>query len=138
MPRFRVKIWTGPTTVQEIASRMREAGIADVSAGTEHVYAMVEATERGAAVHNLCVDLERKHGTSYGIGSYRHGDRVSAEAMAEQTDADPVAVGHVCNPHRCSKPWDAECQHRIGINSRCRLRVGHVGRCSATRHTADA
>lgn len=71
---YRLKFWTGPTLVEQIATRFREAGVTVTCEGTEHVYVNGDGSDGFAAEWNVLVDLQRKHGTSFGLmASERHG-----------------------------------------------------------------
>lgn len=64
---YRLKAWTGPTLVREIADRLRGAGFASVLEGTEHVHWDAEGQTPEGACWNSAVDMERVFGTSFGI-----------------------------------------------------------------------
>ena len=59
MTTFILKVWTGPRGVKEIAAKMKAAGFANVSEGTEHVYFTSEGHARDSAGWDAQVDLER-------------------------------------------------------------------------------
>jgi hypothetical protein len=54
---FSARVWTGPTSVQQVAQKMRDAGVWVMIEGTEHVTVEVEATEPGAVGHNLAATM---------------------------------------------------------------------------------
>jgi hypothetical protein len=51
--RFYFHVHVGPVIVDETAKRMLAAGIADVRAGTEHVYGHVVADDKFLAVERM-------------------------------------------------------------------------------------
>lgn len=62
----RLRLWTGPIGVKEIATSARRAGY-HVTEGTEHIYVESEGSDRAAAHHNFLVDLKKSAGTDYGL-----------------------------------------------------------------------
>ena len=68
MPMFKVRAWTGPCSVREIAGACREAGLGEVVEGTEHVIVTkVEAQDGAGACWNALASLFRTHGKDYGL-----------------------------------------------------------------------
>ncbi len=65
--KHKIKFWTGPCSVKEIADGMRKAGIQVDIEGTEHVYVTGDGACPDGARHNVKVDLERTLGHSYGL-----------------------------------------------------------------------
>lgn len=63
----RTKYWVGPTLVNELAERFEAAGLKVVCRGTEHIYIDAEGHTPEGARHDALVDLERHHGTSFGL-----------------------------------------------------------------------
>lgn len=64
--RHRVRFWIGPSYVKKIAAKARAAGY-DPEVGTEHIYVESEGSDKGAAAHNFLVDMQRTHGTDFGL-----------------------------------------------------------------------
>lgn len=64
--RYRLQFWTGPAFVDQIAQAAVAAGY-DVEQGTENIYLEAEGSDSQAAAHNFLVDLQRVHGTDYGL-----------------------------------------------------------------------
>jgi hypothetical protein len=58
---FKARVWTGPTSVAQVAAKMRAAGVWVMVEGTEHVTVEVEATEAGAVGHNLAATMEAEY-----------------------------------------------------------------------------
>lgn len=54
----RVRCWTGPCTVAQIAQALRTAGFQNVLEGTEHVY--VDLPGSGADFFGILFDAKRK------------------------------------------------------------------------------
>lgn len=67
MPKQKVDFWTGPTLVSELAEKVREAGLELLLEGTERIYLAVEGTTPEAAKWNALAQLEKTHGTSFGL-----------------------------------------------------------------------
>ena len=69
MPRkhFTVRWFTGPTMVTEIAAKMRAAGLEVTCEGTEHVFTACPGWSRESAAWDALVDVQRKHGTDFGL-----------------------------------------------------------------------
>lgn len=67
MPTFKLKFFTGPTCVREIATGMTEAGIKVAIVGTEHVYVEAEGSDELAARWNVLASLMQTHGKDYGL-----------------------------------------------------------------------
>lgn len=63
----RLRAWTGPGAVREIAAACRDAGLHVVCEGTEHVYVDVEGSAPDAAAWNALASLFAKHGKDYGL-----------------------------------------------------------------------
>src|SRR5512147_2293962 len=53
MNTFKLRIWTGPTLVKEVTTKLREAGVEVVEEGTEHVHVRSEGSDRLGAAHNV-------------------------------------------------------------------------------------
>lgn len=87
---YRMKIWTGPTLVQQLAEKAREAGLQEVRAGTEHIYVVVAAMSRDWAAWNVCAALRSRHGTDYGLRPQvqREFDDISSAVRALLTGYD--------------------------------------------------
>jgi hypothetical protein len=64
---FKMKAWTGPTLVKQLADKLREAGINVTLEGTETVYFVAEGSYPDAAGWNTLVDLMNTHGTDFGL-----------------------------------------------------------------------
>lgn len=68
MPRFKLRAWTGPTCVREIAQALGTVDeIASVSAGTEHVYFECEGTTDETAAWNARAAIFGKLGRDFGL-----------------------------------------------------------------------
>ena len=63
--KFRARVWTGPTGVQSVAEKFREAGISVHLEGTEHIYIDIEASEPAAVGHNLQATMMRCFGNGW-------------------------------------------------------------------------
>ena len=64
---FRIRAWTGPCYVEEIAQVCRNAGLAPVLEGTEHVYATEEGSHGDAACWNANTRLRATYGKDFGL-----------------------------------------------------------------------
>ncbi len=65
---YRMRAWTGPICVQDMASRLQEAGVRVLHAGTEHVLVEVRAFDAIDARLAISEALKQHHGTDYGLG----------------------------------------------------------------------
>lgn len=63
----RLKFWTGPAAVKELAEKFRQAKFTVVIEGTEHVYIDAPGSTPEGARWDTLVDLERTHGTDFGL-----------------------------------------------------------------------
>ncbi len=63
----RLRIWTGPSLVSELAGKLRDAGVTVTVEGTEHVYVEAEGSDDSAASWNILVALFNTHGRDYGL-----------------------------------------------------------------------
>lgn len=68
---YKVKFWTGPTLVKDIADAMRKAGIQVDLEGTEYVYVTSEGDSFDGAAWNVLADLKREHGYDFGLSGRR-------------------------------------------------------------------
>lgn len=67
MTTYSLRVWTGPTLVQQLADKLREAGIHVACQGTENLYLTAEGEGVGGAAHNVLAALMLKHGTDFGL-----------------------------------------------------------------------
>lgn len=72
-PRYKLRAWTGPSFVRQIARACREAGIKVLVEGTEHVIVESEGTAADAAAWNALAALQQKHGTDFGLRFKKFG-----------------------------------------------------------------
>jgi hypothetical protein len=64
---YKLKVWTGPTLVGQIAEKCRQAGITVLIEGTEHIHVEMDGLTVGGAGWNVLVALVQKHGTDFGL-----------------------------------------------------------------------
>jgi len=67
MPRHRLRFWTGPVDVEVIGAKAREAGLAVVVVGTEHVLIDSQGRDHIDAVIRVRDAMRRTHGTDFGM-----------------------------------------------------------------------
>jgi hypothetical protein len=65
MNTYKLRIWTGPTLVRELTTKLREAGVEVVCEGTEHVHVRSEGSDRHAAAHNVLATLMKAYNTDF-------------------------------------------------------------------------
>lgn len=70
VPTQNLRIWTGPSMVEDIAQKFRDAGVRVTCVGTEHVHIEAEGYSGSTAFHNALAALYLKHGTDYGLQRY--------------------------------------------------------------------
>lgn len=67
MNTYKLRIWTGPTLVRELTTKLREAGVEVVCEGTEHVYVLSDGSNHLAAAHNVLATLMQAYKTDFGL-----------------------------------------------------------------------
>ena len=67
MKRYRIKTWTGPAHVGQLAAKVSSAGLNVVCAGTEHLFVDVEATTGEVAVSTFMSKLHTRYGHFFGL-----------------------------------------------------------------------
>lgn len=65
--RHRLRFWTGPVGVEEIGAKAREAGLAVVAVGTEHVLIDSHGRDHTDAVERVRETMRSAHGTDFGM-----------------------------------------------------------------------
>lgn len=65
--KFKLRAWTGPSSVTEIAAELRRAGVTVECEGTEHVYVVAEGSHAEGAAWDVFVDLNRVCGRDFGL-----------------------------------------------------------------------
>lgn len=64
---FRLKAFTGPTQVKQLADKIRESGSIDLLEGTEHVYWTCSGDNAEHAAFRAVENIKRVHGTAFGL-----------------------------------------------------------------------
>lgn len=64
---FKLRVHVGPSIVESVGKKMREAGIVDVLIGTETVYCLAFGEDLYDAIFRTTANLERIHGTYFGL-----------------------------------------------------------------------
>lgn len=59
--------YTGPTIVGQIAQKFREAGLAVVCEGTQHVWVPLQTDNESEERLEILAKLRKVHGTDFGI-----------------------------------------------------------------------
>lgn len=67
MSTYRMRVWTGPALVRQIADKLAEAGVDVVYVGTENLLVDGEGADPGGAAWNVLAAMYAKHGTDYGL-----------------------------------------------------------------------
>lgn len=70
---YRLRFYTSPVGVSEMATKLRESGLDVVCEGTEHVYVDAQALASLPQVYvvdNAISAIKAKHGTDFGWGAY--------------------------------------------------------------------
>ena len=67
MSLYRCRIYTGPVGVDQWARRLKAAKLKRVTAGTEHVYAEIRATDQGAAENSVIRAVRQKTGQAFKV-----------------------------------------------------------------------